>query len=252
MEIQVFEQNFCKSLRLYVDYKIKHEGKGSVTRLAKTIGVAQSHLSNVIAGRKFGTESWRRSVAKKLGLVYEEMIGLNNTTPSNKSKQQIIIQSDNDIETKQLEKVLLKYKSIPLYEQGRLFAGNNGITFDPYEEPASFVIIYKPELRNCFDHRLLALRVGGDSMEPIIPHNSIVVVDIDDKELIDGEIYCINVADSGGVAIAGIKRIRKWVKGNGFVLISDNYRYPPDISILDWSELCAGRVIWMWRSISGY
>ena len=57
----------------------------------------------------------------------------------------------------------------------------NGLEFDPYEEPASMVVVYKPELKGCSKHNLAAFKVDGDSMEPTITKGSIVVVDLSDK-----------------------------------------------------------------------
>lgn len=140
------------------------------------------------------------------------------------------------------------YRGIPLYESGLLSAGANGVAFDQNEEPTSIVVVYRPELKNCSTHRLAALKVGGDSMEPTITEGSIVVVDVDDKEFYDGRVYVINSCESG-LDIASIKRIKRWDKGEGFIILSDNHKYHPDITTLDWPNLCVGRVVWMWRDI---
>ena len=61
-----------------------------------------------------------------------------------------------------------QFRAIPLYESGRLAAVSNGLIFDPYEEPASTVIVYKPELQGHVNHDLRALRVGDDAMKTTI------------------------------------------------------------------------------------
>jgi phage repressor protein C with HTH and peptisase S24 domain len=73
-----------------------------------------------------------------------------------------------------------------------------------------------------------------------------VVVDLSDKEFFDGKVFVVNTPE-GGVDIASVKRVRKW--DNGFLLYSDNHKYPPVPTRLDWDLLCVGRVVWMWRDI---
>jgi len=109
------------------------------------------------------------------------------------------------------------------------------------------VVVYKPELQGRSKHNLAAIKVGGDSMEPTIIKDSIVVVDMSDKEHIDGKMFAVNTPESG-LDMASIKRVPTWEKG--FVLLSDKPNFPPVLSPLDWNRLCVGRVVWMWRDIS--
>ncbi len=139
------------------------------------------------------------------------------------------------------------YRAVPLYESGRLAAGVNGLVFDPYEEPASTVLVYRPELNRRARHDLRAVRVGGDSMEPVVPQGAIVVVDMDDREFVDGKLYVVR-RNEAGLMIGTVKRVRRM--NGGFVLLSENRGYLPEIETeLDWPELCVGRVIWLWRSL---
>lgn len=119
--------------------------------------------------------------------------------------------------------------------------------FDPCELPESMVVVYKPELQGRFRHNLATIKVGGVSMEPTIIKNSIAVVDMSDREHIEGKMFVVNTPESG-LDMASIRRVRIWEKG--FVLLSDNPNFPPVLSPLDWNRLCVGRVVWMWRDIS--
>jgi phage repressor protein C with HTH and peptisase S24 domain len=83
-------------------------------------------------------------------------------------------------------------------------------------------------------------------MEPTITKGSIVVVDLSDKEQIEGKVFVVNTPESSN-DMASIKRVQKWEKG--FVLLSDNSGYPPVLSHLDWNRLCVGKVVWMWRDV---
>jgi phage repressor protein C with HTH and peptisase S24 domain len=83
-------------------------------------------------------------------------------------------------------------------------------------------------------------------MEPTITKGSIVVMDLSDKEQVEGKVFVVNTPDSG-VDMASIKRIQKWEKG--FVLLSDNPTTRRFNLPLDWNRLCVGRVVWMWRDV---
>ena len=156
----------------------------------------------------------------------------------------VIVSRQQDKEI--LDKTTHDYRAIPLYESGRLAAGVNGLYFNEYEIPESEVIVYRPELNHRVRHNLCAVRVGGDSMEPMIPEGSIVVIDLDDKEFFDRKVFCVKKPDDADW-MAAVKRVRKWERG--FVLVSENPEYLPEPVEVEWRDLCVGRVIWMWRSI---
>jgi len=66
-----------------------------------------------------------------------------------------------------------------------------------------------------------AIRITGDSMEPTLSENAILILDRKKTELINGGIFVVNTL--GGVFV---KRIGLNAKG-GIDLISDNTIYPP-------------------------
>ncbi len=158
---------------------------------------------------------------------------------------QIVVNSPQELAL--LESPEENYRGVPLYESGRLAAGpDGGIYFNDNEFPESEVLIYRPELKHRAHHSLAAVRVGGDSMSPTIPKNSIIVVDMSDREYFKRKIFCVNDPDDTGMWVSAVKRVQEWDRG--FVLISDNPDVPPKITSLDWKQLCVGRVIWMWRN----
>jgi hypothetical protein len=76
------EEKFCESLKKFIETQHPSEIKGYISKLAKTLDVSQGYLSNVLAGRRPGSETWRRSVAQKLNLDYEVMIGIKSVEPN--------------------------------------------------------------------------------------------------------------------------------------------------------------------------
>ncbi len=206
-------------------------------------GVSQSHLSLLINGKRPFTQKTLDSILKSLNKTYHDLFA-----------KPVIQHLDNPLSihvASNGHKDLLNgtaddYRGIPLYESGRLAAGTNGMAFDPYDEPSSIVVVYRKELQGCSHHNLAAMRVGGDSMEPTIAEGAIVVVDLSDKEFASRNIFAVNTPD-GGVDMVSVKRIQKWE--HGFSIISDNPKYPPYLSPLDWNRLCVGRVVWMWKNV---
>jgi len=111
---------------------------------ARDHGVSVGQLLNVLSERRKADEGWRQLVALKIGLPHETMFGLppqfNTSTDPN-----LIVQVNSRTGKDRLNNIS-KYRGIPLYESDRLATGANGLVFDPYEDSASIVIVFKPKL----------------------------------------------------------------------------------------------------------
>ncbi|WP_201765626.1 hypothetical protein [Desulfotignum phosphitoxidans] len=75
--------NFCNSLKIWVDSNFK----GTQHELGKFFNVSQGYISNVLAGRRCGDETWRRFVAAKIGMDYDAMVGIEKGKSQNLSKK---------------------------------------------------------------------------------------------------------------------------------------------------------------------
>lgn len=246
---------FRESLRAI----LRSKPRGNQGGLAEAVNVGRKHLNDFLGGRKPLSESKREEIAKYLGYNYEDFLRIgrklvsgqlnsfsDSEIPECENQFNLLVSSEDQKELFQQQGH--DYLGIPLYESGRLAADPTGYTFDPQEEPESTVVIYRPELKGRRYHNLRALRVGGDSMWPVIPKGSIVVADLSDREFVDRRIYVVNYDETeNGMPVAGVKRIRQGKQG--FVLVSENREYLPEITSLDWRDLVVGRVVWMWRSL---
>ena len=222
--------------------------------LAEKAGVDRGVVSHIETGRRTASDSAQWLLAGVFGLTPEQLIEhgqyiLENILPEEVPEPaprpfQIFVNDPED--RKIIESTVENYRGIPLYVSGRLSAGSNGLYFDDNEYPESEVIVFRPELGHRSKHNLVAVRVGGKSMNPTIPEQSIIVVDMDDREFVNRKIFCVNDPDDSGQWVSAVKRVQRWEKG--FVLISDNSEVPPKVVGLDWPDLCVGRVIWMWRN----
>lgn len=251
---------FSKALKHFID-----TGKNiTQAKIAAKTGVKQSMVSGMKTGKRAGTEDSRRAIAAFFGKEYDEFLKIGerlaemeSTIPDPNVKAtttphptpNILIQTHREADKSAID--VDAFTAIPLYESGRMAAFSNGAAFDRYETPSNSVVVYMPELGIRAKHRLAATRVGGDSMEPLIPEGSIIVVDLDDREFADNKIYAVALDDDVDMLFA-VKRVRKFEKAEGFLLLSENQSYAPRLVVVhDWHRLCIGRVIWMWRSFEG-
>ncbi len=240
---------FIKALKNLIDAKIL-----SQKSLAIEIGVSDSYVSQILTGKRMAAEDKQELIAKAFKFSLRDFIEFGRRLQMDIASHEIaepetrplhvIVSSSEDKAL--IESTEENYRGIPLYKSGRLAAGSNGVYFIDSEVPESEVIVYRPELKRRAHHKLVAVRAGGDSMEPSIPKNSIVVVDIDDREFVNRKVFCVNIPE-GGQWMAAVKRIQEWEKG--LLLISDNpLKNPPIPAELDWNYLCVGRIICMWRN----
>ena len=252
---------------LVEDLKKYRANGGTWKDLARRTGVTDATISRAVSGKsRTDIDTWLKlhqkapDVVRAPALTVEAWFPREFYDPARAQERPpqpahdpagvgptMVVKVNNQATQETLEGQVENYRGIPLYESGRLAAGVNGLAFDPDEEPASTVVVYQPELRGRSGHHLAALRVGGVSMSPTIPQGSIVVVDLSDKAFVPRKIYVVNDLEDGGPGQAAVKRVQRWT--NGFVLVSDNPDFSPEVLETDWPELCVGRVIWMWRSM---
>jgi len=101
--IKTIKKTFCESLNKWGAAHFK----GTRTELGKKFKVSQGYISNVLAGRRCGDETWRRMVAKEIGMDYDTMIGIEK----NQSKN---ILNFETIEDEKHFEITQKFKNKPL------------------------------------------------------------------------------------------------------------------------------------------
>lgn len=111
----------------------------------------------------------------------------------------------------------------PVYNEAD--AGNALINHFSYE-PIEWIPINSKCLRN----NIFFVKITGDSMEPTIPNNSVVFIDVDQKEVKDGKIYLVVIPHVG----ATVKRL--YIDYKNLILKPDNNFYKEKIFPLDTLE----------------
>jgi phage repressor protein C with HTH and peptisase S24 domain len=97
-------------------------------------------------------------------------------------------------------------------------------------------------------HRLVAVEMVGDSMQPIIRSGSTLVIDLDDKKLAKRGVYAITTLHGQWT----IKHVKK--TGHKLILLPANSdtddTYPPSIDTAEVSDPIVGRVVWAGQNLA--
>ena len=89
------------------------------------------------------------------------------------------------------------------------------------------------------------MRVSGDSMEPTLRDEDVVLIDLSQTEIYTGKIYAVGIDEE-----IVVKRLDK--KPGQLVLVSDNRQFYPALEVTmdeGASVRVLGRVIWMAREV---
>lgn len=244
MENDMDTPKITRCFRAAFRYCLKNSHLKSQRAVARAADVAESTLSEMMAHKSFSIATQNR-IANAFGydLMDFLMLGRRVLEGMDEPAVGMVIQVGSERQKEALEGDIDLFRGIPLYESGKLAAGEQGMIFDPFEAPASSIVLNQRDLTGRKNHRLVGLRVGGSSMAPAIPPGSVVIVDLDDRRFSDNKIFAVNFEDN----IAAVKMVQKWK--HGFVLISNAKGFPPVLSEMDWSELCVGRAVSVWRRL---
>lgn len=93
---------------------------------------------------------------------------------------------------------------------------------------------------------LLAFKVEGSGMEPIIRRGAFVGLDMEQRRILSGELYGVHVPHEGLV----IKRVFFDAENNRFILRSENPSHPEQyLSPEGKDRQLVGRIIWMLQDL---
>jgi phage repressor protein C with HTH and peptisase S24 domain/DNA-binding XRE family transcriptional regulator len=128
------------------------------------------------------------------------------------------------------------FRAVPLVEDA-VAAGAARVVSEQVE---GWAWVYAPLLGR--RKNLVAVRVKGDSMSPVLPDGSVAVVDRDDRKVVRRGLYVVRI--DGGCTIKYVAR-----EGTDLVLIPENreHRETRIPAREGEAEPIVGRVVWSWR-----
>lgn len=229
------------------------------SEIATQVGISAAYLSDILKGKRDGTAAVRQRIAEVLRQKEAAMpfLGSGELAAANWASVpfcgdlRLAAGVGATVDEAGLE-ALNRQVAIP--------ADRPYLKIDPATETDMPVVAYAPALaRNLGRDRagtpltlsdlenLRAFRVGGDSMEPLLARDGIVVVDLKQHDVAHIEnrgLYVLTTDQESGEFKA--KRLSWAEKGRTVAIESENkaykteYRRAPEITLL-------GKIIWAWR-----
>ena len=219
--------------------------RGAQARLARSASVHPPHLNRIIKGGSGADEVYRK-IASALGYParkYEDFLDIGRAILEGKEPPEPephLLTTD--------EMADRSFIAIPFSQEMKLAAGGGGTIPITEDEDSSPVIVHGPSLGLRNAKYLQAFRVGGDSMEPLIAKNGIVLADLSQNNIInlhEGKVYVLCWdRDEGECAV---KRLRWADKDKGLLLIESEDRFYPPVVKGTRDIVLIGKVIWSWR-----
>ena len=208
------EQNLGRERAYLIGDKLKKimEEKGLTQyALAKKSGIPQSMLSAYVRNKHGISKKNLKKLAQALGVP--ESYFIEDDPPKQYPPTPDVVERE--------------YIAIPIITG--VGAGGEVIT-------DNYTLIRRAQLPR---RVLSAFEVEGDSMEPTIPKGYLVLIDPDDRELVDGKVYLF--ASGSGTTENGLTIRRVFKQNDEWVMVPDNRTYAPSTLSADW--VIVGRVV---------
>lgn len=225
------------------------ERRGAKLRLAKETGISSASITRYTSGRVPQADELLR-IAKALNVTMEWLLEGRDPPckldPSELPQPRVIFSGSLDAqhgagaaaERPAAYGVRTEdFRAVPLVEDA-VAAGAARVVSD---QIAGWAWVYAPLLGR--RRNLVAVRVKGNSMDPVLPDGSVAVVDRDDRRVVPRGLYVVRL--DGGCTVKYVAR-----EGTGLVLIPENhaeYRETRIPAREGEADPIVGRVCWSWR-----
>jgi phage repressor protein C with HTH and peptisase S24 domain len=211
------------------------ESRGKTQRgLARAMGLDVSAVNKVLNGKRRLQASELPAVLKYLGLSGDD-IDLGYVPAPVKERGAHIIDVGPD-----------SFALVPVYD-ARASAGPGLVGSDEIVSRLAFRMDWLRIVTRAPVEDLGVIMVDGDSMEPTLRHNDIVLIDLTQRNVIGREgIYVIRIDDC-----LQVKRVAANPVARTVTLGSDNPVYPAFANIRPEDINVLGRVIWLGRQVAG-
>lgn len=240
-----------EAFKAFVIDALNKRGRGSRSELARFIDRPKQDVTKFLNHGRDGGEDERRAMANFFNVDYESALKvgralLEGREPPEPVRGPVIIPrgiSDDELDG-------YNFLRIPFRDDMRLFAGGGGAVPGTYDSDGSPVVIHRDAVNfKANSKHLVAFRVGGDSMEPLLAEGGIVAVDTSQNDLTrlkEGDIYALCWDRDEECAV---KRLRWAVPGALLAVESTNQEVNPTVYLEPEarSVYLIGRVVWACR-----
>lgn len=220
--------------------------RGAKLRLAKEAGVSTASVTTYSHGRIPQAPELLR-ISKALGVTMEWLLEGHDPPcrldPSELPQPRVIFsgaienapEATNVAAMKQAMRID-DFRGVPLVEDA-VAAGAARVVSDQVE---GWALVYAPLLGKRRD--LVAVRIRGNSMDPVLPEGSVAVVDRVDRRVVRGGVYVVRL--DGGCTVKYVRR-----DGTDLVLVPENREHlQARVPVREGeADPIVGRVVWSWR-----
>jgi phage repressor protein C with HTH and peptisase S24 domain len=222
--------------------------RGQQRKIAAAVGIDPAYMNQIINGKRYGSDATRRAIAAVFGFgegKFEDFLQIGRDIIAGRDPDAAEADSPRFMTEDEMSK--RGFFPVPFSDNMKLAAGGGGTIPITDDEKSSRVIIHGPSLGRHNAKKLQAFRVGGDSMEPLIAENGIVLADLSINSLTSirpGRIYvlCWDLNDGE----CAVKKLKWAEKGRSLLIESANPYYGPEVKQVKDVRLI-GKVIWAWR-----
>ncbi len=208
------------TLEVYERIKLATNTKNA-TSLAAILGISNQAVSNQLKLSRI-PKTWIMTLVSKYGISSDWLLyGKGDMKLNNFSNDNLSTSYTKD----KISTLNEDYVIIPLVEARLSAGGGSFLTSSEIEQDFYFAKIFIDRMGN--SENMVAMRVSGDSMEPEVYDNDIVLIDQSKKEIYPSKIYAVAFDDC-----IYLKRIDKLP--NQIILKSSNPNYTP--IVIDISE----------------
>jgi SOS-response transcriptional repressor LexA len=210
--------------------------------LSRETGSAPGFLHDIETGKKMPGGEIVLALARALGVSTDYLLTGKEPTARLEPSElpQPVVFFASAVEPPPADLVQRRdFIAVPLVD-GAVAAGSARVVSEQVED---WAWIHQSQLGH--RHNLVAVRVRGDSMDPVLPDGSMVVVDREDRDVVDGAPYVVRVDDEGACTVKYLE-----ADGEELVLIPENHRAHREQRVRrdpDGPDIVVGRVVWSWR-----
>lgn len=227
--------NTVTTSKIYERIKLATNTRNA-SSLAAKLGISNQAVSNQLK-KDIIPNSWIITLSLKYGISSDWLLyGVGDMQLNNTNKENSLCSNSSD---KIISTLNDDYVIIPLVEARLSAGGGSFLTSSEVEQDFYFAKFFIDRMGN--SENMVAMRVSGDSMEPEVYDNDIVLIDQSKKEIYPSKIYAVAFDDC-----IYLKRIDKLP--NQIILKSSNPNYAPIvIDINDQTEdqfKIIGQALW--------